>query len=168
MLRDSNDQMVRQADITIQTGRKWSASRAAVETEARLRHKDIVGTINQGRLGLGVITRARWKNASAKGRCNPGRAVHGGGRGQTSQGSVHETSKEVDTLAWCSRKTAGLEGYMAHGEKLNQIPSMLYIQCLTNTSKVALLGAGRDPKLHAVWETGKPGTRAVILPCKSC
>lgn len=30
-------------------------------------HEDIVGAVNQGRLGLGVITRARWKDASAKG-----------------------------------------------------------------------------------------------------
>lgn len=68
MLRDSSDQLVRQADITIRSGRKWSANRAVADAEARLHHKDIVGTVNQGRLGLGVITRARWKEANAKGR----------------------------------------------------------------------------------------------------
>lgn len=67
MLRDSSDQLVRQAGITIRTGRKWSASRAVADAEARLRYTDIVGTINQGRLGLAAMTRARWRDANAKG-----------------------------------------------------------------------------------------------------
>ena len=66
MLRDSNDQAVRQANITVKTGRKWKATRALREAEERLQHADIVGTVTQGRLGLGVITRASWKEAKAK------------------------------------------------------------------------------------------------------
>lgn len=66
MLRDSDDQAVRQANITVKTGRKWKASGALREAEERLQHADIVGTVTQGRLGLGVITRASWKEAKAK------------------------------------------------------------------------------------------------------
>lgn len=62
MLRDLSDQMVRLANITVRTGRKWSASRTVAEAEVRLCHKDVVG-----RLGLGVITRGRWKDANTKG-----------------------------------------------------------------------------------------------------
>lgn len=60
MLHDSRDQKVRQADITVQTGHKWSASRAAAEAEARPRQKDIVGWKD--------ASDPRWKDASAKGR----------------------------------------------------------------------------------------------------
>lgn len=70
ILCDSRDQLVRQADTIIHTGQKWSASRAVADAEARLCHKDIVGMVNQGRLGLGIITRARWRDANAKGRCS--------------------------------------------------------------------------------------------------
>ncbi|KAJ7995782.1 hypothetical protein DPEC_G00248160 [Dallia pectoralis] len=66
MLRDSNDQAVRQANIVVKTGRKWKASGALREAKERLRHGDIMGTVTQGRLGLGVITRASWKEARAK------------------------------------------------------------------------------------------------------
>lgn len=66
MLRDSEDQAVRQADIAVRTGRKWKADGALREAEERLQHADIVGTVTQGRLGLGAITRASWKEAKTR------------------------------------------------------------------------------------------------------
>ncbi len=68
MLRDSDDQAVQQANIVVKTGQKWKASGALKEVEERLQHADIMGTVTQGRLGLGVITRASWKEARAKDR----------------------------------------------------------------------------------------------------
>lgn len=68
MLQDSDDQAVRRANITVRTGRKWKAEGALREAEERLQHADIMGTVTQGRLGLGVITRASWKEAKAKDR----------------------------------------------------------------------------------------------------
>ena len=65
---ESSNQRVCQAENTVKTGWKWSANRAVAEAEARLHHADIVGVINQGRLGLGSINRARWKDASTTGR----------------------------------------------------------------------------------------------------
>lgn len=58
--------MVRRADITIRTGRKWTASRALREAEERLRHADVMGMVNQERLGFGCITRANWKDAKSR------------------------------------------------------------------------------------------------------
>lgn len=66
MLRDSKDERVRQADIVVRTGRKWSASRALREAEDRLHHADIVGSVAQGRLGLGCSTRSSWQQADPK------------------------------------------------------------------------------------------------------
>ena len=39
------DEYVKKAGVEVRTGRKWSASKAVEETESRLRHKDIVGTV---------------------------------------------------------------------------------------------------------------------------
>ena len=50
-LKDSKDEKVRAAGVAVKTGRKWSASKAVTEAECRLRHKDIVGTVAQGRQG---------------------------------------------------------------------------------------------------------------------
>ena len=66
MLKDSKDDKIRQAGIETRTGRKWDVNQAVEEAESRLRHSDIVGTTTHGRLGLGCITRTRWKNATAE------------------------------------------------------------------------------------------------------
>ena len=65
-LRDSRDDKIREAGIEVRTGRKWKAEQAVKEAEARLRHKDIVGTVAQGRQGLGCVTRSSWRLASTE------------------------------------------------------------------------------------------------------
>ena len=66
MLRDSKDERVREAGIAVRTGRKWSASKALKDAEDRLHHADIVGSVAQGRLGLGYTTRTSWNKADPK------------------------------------------------------------------------------------------------------
>lgn len=65
MLWDSENKVVQHADISICTGSKWTASKALSEVAERLRHADIEGTKNQGRLGLSC-TRVIWKVAKRK------------------------------------------------------------------------------------------------------
>ncbi|KAJ7998422.1 hypothetical protein DPEC_G00204770 [Dallia pectoralis] len=65
-LPGNNNQAGRQANIVVKVGEKWKPSGALREAEERLQHGDIMGTVTQGRLGLGVITRASWKEARAK------------------------------------------------------------------------------------------------------
>lgn len=50
-----------QAEIEVRTGCKWSDSRAIREAEEQLQHAGVVGSINQGRLGLRYRTRLNWK-----------------------------------------------------------------------------------------------------------
>jgi len=66
MLQDRGDEKVREAGVQVNTGRKWKADKAVGEAEARLRHSHIVGSVAQGRLGFGYITRFRWSKASEK------------------------------------------------------------------------------------------------------
>ena len=66
MLRDSGDEKVREAGVQVNTGRKWKADKAVGEAESRLRHSGIVGSVAQGRLGFGYITRSCWSKASEK------------------------------------------------------------------------------------------------------
>lgn len=60
MLQDSKNERVRQAEIEVRTCRKWSASRAVREPEEKPQHADMVGSVNQGRLGVGCTTVSIW------------------------------------------------------------------------------------------------------------
>ena len=64
--RDYRDQLIRQAGIETRTGGKWSASQAVEQAETRLRHRDIVGTSCEGRMGLGNNKQSKWKTAQPK------------------------------------------------------------------------------------------------------
>ena len=65
-LRDSKDEKVSKAGIKVRTGRKWTAEAAVEQAESRLRHKDIVGTVAMGRLGIGNLERPNWEKASTR------------------------------------------------------------------------------------------------------
>lgn len=54
MYRDSSDPEVAQAGMAVKTGREWSAQAAVLEAELRLRHRDLVGMVDQGRADLGM------------------------------------------------------------------------------------------------------------------
>ena len=54
-LKQSKDGKFRNAGIEVRTGRKWSASQAVQEAERYLKLKDVVGTTQVGRQGLGII-----------------------------------------------------------------------------------------------------------------
>ena len=48
-LRDSKDPVVKNTQLDVKTGRKWSAEKAVEEAESRLKHKEIVGAAQVGR-----------------------------------------------------------------------------------------------------------------------
>lgn len=54
MYRDSSDPKVAQAGMAVKTGREWSAQTAVLEAELRLRHRDLVGMVDQRRTDLGM------------------------------------------------------------------------------------------------------------------
>lgn len=62
MLRDSPDQVIREVQPEVKSGRKWTAEQAMTEAEASLQTKDIVGAVQGGRAGLGNNVH-RWFSA---------------------------------------------------------------------------------------------------------
>lgn len=64
----SKDIKVRHTSTTINCGRKWKPLEAVQEAETYLRHKEIVGTVCQGRLGLGNYNVKSWTKSSAQGK----------------------------------------------------------------------------------------------------
>ena len=54
MLRYSKDQRIREDPPQVRTGKRWSAEQEVDRAEAALRNKDIVGSVQLGREGLGV------------------------------------------------------------------------------------------------------------------
>lgn len=64
-LTESKDPLVRGAAPTLKTGRKWKPEAAVAEAKAALRHRDVVGHVNQGRGGFGLgIATPTWEKAS--------------------------------------------------------------------------------------------------------
>ena len=66
MLRYSRDSKVNDAGVEVKTGRKWTAADAVRNAESRLRHRDLVGLLARGKLGIGNIPYTSWQKASVK------------------------------------------------------------------------------------------------------
>ena len=64
--RESKDETVAKADARISGSRKWSVQKNVEEAESRVRMKDLIGTVRQGRKGLEATDRARWSETSGK------------------------------------------------------------------------------------------------------
>lgn len=64
----SKDTKVRHASTAINCGRKWRPLEAVKEAEGYWRHQEIVGTICQGRLGLGNYNVKSWAKSGAQDR----------------------------------------------------------------------------------------------------
>jgi hypothetical protein len=62
-LRDSSDEKISGAGIEVRTGRKWSLKQAVDQAESSLKLQDIVGTTNEGREGLGIRFKQRWRDS---------------------------------------------------------------------------------------------------------
>ncbi|KAL3999364.1 acyl-CoA thioesteraes 11 [Sarotherodon galilaeus] len=64
-LTDSRDPIVRGTAPTLATGRKWTPATSVLQAKSALRHRDVVGHVQQGRggFGLGAVTH-RWQQAS--------------------------------------------------------------------------------------------------------
>uniref|UniRef100_A0A3P9H1W7 Reverse transcriptase domain-containing protein n=1 Tax=Oryzias latipes TaxID=8090 RepID=A0A3P9H1W7_ORYLA len=64
-LQDTCDSLVVQAAPILATGRKWAPKAATDLAKAALRHKDIVGCVQEGRSGLGLSSSApSWRKAN--------------------------------------------------------------------------------------------------------
>ena len=64
-LRESTDQLVRTVGTQIRTGRKWKAQEEVDMASGRLKHLEVVGRVQEGRVGLGRgETLLFWSKAS--------------------------------------------------------------------------------------------------------
>lgn len=64
-LRDSRDKTISAGAPPLVTGRKWTPSDAVQQASSALRHKDIVGQVQQGRGGFGLTTsKPTWRKAT--------------------------------------------------------------------------------------------------------
>ena len=65
-MRQSRDAKVAKANVDVRGSRKLSVQRSINEAESRVKFKELVGTVRQGRRGLEVTNKARWSEASGK------------------------------------------------------------------------------------------------------
>ncbi|XP_074527636.1 uncharacterized protein LOC141791255 [Halichoeres trimaculatus] len=64
--KESKDPKVAQAGIEVRTGRRWRAQEAVDQAEARLSHKELVGSVATGRAGLGTIPTTHYSKVKGK------------------------------------------------------------------------------------------------------
>ena len=64
MLRDSRDPPVKNAQPSVITDRKWKAKIAVENAESALRMKEIIGTVSNGKAGLGLHPQCWWSKES--------------------------------------------------------------------------------------------------------
>ncbi|XP_052271950.1 uncharacterized protein LOC127872661 [Dreissena polymorpha] len=65
-LRDSPDELIREAGIQTRTSRKWSATESVSQAEHALKHKDIVGVTAVGREEIGARKVVLWSRSDQK------------------------------------------------------------------------------------------------------
>ena len=68
MLRDSRDPLVKNAQPSVITGRKWKAKIAVENAESALRMKEIIGTVANGKTGLRLHPQRWWSKESTANR----------------------------------------------------------------------------------------------------
>ena len=68
MLCDSRDPLVNNAQPFVITGRKWKAKVAVENAESALRMKEIIGTVANGKAGLGLHPQRWWSKESTANR----------------------------------------------------------------------------------------------------
>ena len=68
MLRDSCDPLVNNAQSSVITGRKWKAKIAVENAESALRMKERIGTVVNGKAGLGLHPLRWWSKESTTNR----------------------------------------------------------------------------------------------------
>ena len=68
MLHDSCDPLVKNAQPSVITGRKWKAKIAVENAELALRMKEIIGTVANGKAGLGLHPQRWWSKESTANR----------------------------------------------------------------------------------------------------
>ena len=70
MLRDSLDPLVKNAQPSVITGRKWKAKIAVKNAESALRMKEIIRTVASGKAGLGQHPQRWWSKESTSNKKN--------------------------------------------------------------------------------------------------
>ena len=63
LYKDSNDPKVAQAGVEVKSGRKWRADKAVLQAKSQIHHKALVGTVMQGRAGLGTFRTPQYDKA---------------------------------------------------------------------------------------------------------
>ena len=64
--QQSEDECIRNANISVEAGRKWKISAEVEEAKSRLRLQDIAGIANTGREGIGMYHRQYFGNSNEK------------------------------------------------------------------------------------------------------
>lgn len=132
--------------IVLRTGRKWRAAEAVQPAEARLKHKNLVGSVAQGRAGLWIITSTQYGTAIAKRQAGAG--ARGGtcfSRGRAGkQYSGHATAGCLDEVGTGDRVECYLAAHLEVEPTEDQVLDSGSLWCPPQPLKPVRMGQVRD------------------------
>ena len=155
MLNDSCSTLVKNAHPSVITGWKWKAKIAEENAESALKRKEIIGTVTNGRSGLGLHPQWWLSKESTINKSN------GFGRNSSSWGS------EAYCYS-CRTKETGCMNHVGecrrHGVTLStwnqkiKFPYKGSLRHFTNTSQPSCLGVNCIQPIQSIWEKSQPQT----------
>ena len=154
MLRDSRDPLVKNAQPSVITSRKWKAKIAVVNTESARRMKEIIGTVENGKAGLGLHPQRWWsKKSTANRRKIASEEIHHLEEVRRFATAVGQ-KKQGAWTKWESAK----DRPQAYGTKEIKFHHKSSLRCLTNTSHPSCLGVNYIRPMQCMWENCEPQT----------
>ena len=160
-LRDSPDELIRDAGIQTRTSRKWSATEAVRQAENTLKHKDIVGVTAVGRQGIGATNTFLWSRSNQ----NERRALI---RSEVRRAEEHERQAKAVEMgaqgAWTTWNTTDRKLTWGDIWKYEPLRFSFLLRSvyglLPSPANLCRWGLTRDPKCSLC---DKPGTLEHVL-----
>ena len=141
MLHDSCDPLVKNAQPSMITGWKWKAKIAVKNVESALRMKEMIGTVANGKAGLGLHPQRWWSKESTLNRRKMVlEEIHHLEEVRHIATAVGQRKRCMDQVGECKRQSCHMERPQAHGTKKIKFPHKSSLRCLTNTSQPSCLG----------------------------
>ena len=154
MLHDSHDPLLKNTQPSMITSRKWKAKIAVKNAESALRMKDIIGTVANGKAGLGLHPQRWWSTESTSNRRRMvSEEIHHLGEVRHFATAVEQRKQDAWTK-WESAK----DRPQAYGTKENKFPHKSSLQRITNTSQPSCSGVNYIWLMLSMRENCEPQT----------
>lgn len=161
LYRDSRDPKVAKAGVVVKTGRKWNVQVAVLDAESRLRHKELVGVMAQGRAW--GCSQHHLATGSVKGRRSAGRYRRRSGLPWRKEGRAEQQGAWTRWEHAMDRKVTWADLWQSETHRISFLVRAVY-DVLPSPANLFTWGKVETPKRPSVFRKGHPGTHSELLP----